>query len=142
MEIQKRTIVALRTITSKCFKNDDQYHDWLADNYGLASTKDLSEQEGREAITLLLKAFGDGKRLRINDSDEAEVGNWLSEDQEKYIKRLEKELGWKDNKSRLLGFIKRQTGLNKSARMLSVRDAQKVITGMLRLLKIEDQVNA
>lgn len=135
-KITKDQTRALRSVASKVFKDNDRYHEWLMDNYGYSSTLELSKADAIQAINLLLKSVGQGIMLKQDDAGKLAIGNWLTPAQRSKIEKLEKELGWQDNPSRLIGFIKRQTRLNKSVRMLSVKEAQKVINGLNQMLEV------
>lgn len=130
MKITKPQIKALQSIRHKVFTDSDAYHDWLLANYKKKSTLELTTIQAREAISLLLQGTGDA-----GQTDSRPRGVWLTRRQYGKIKALEKELGWQDNPKRIRGFIRRQLKLNKTINMLTISEAQKVITGMTRLTK-------
>jgi hypothetical protein len=130
----------LRAIVAAKSWTDDQYRAWLAAEYGLTSTKQLTERELEEAIRKQggnpaarrrAKAphpdTGGSKRESATapqkkDGDEPWAGRYegrgstgfagfLTQPQADYIARLEHELGWADDPRRLQGFIRRQLGL-------------------------------
>ena len=121
--INKDQIRAMQTLRHKVFGTDEEYREWLANNFGgKRSTKDLSYAEAREGISLLA-------------GNKPQDGPWLSCKQAWLIDKMENELCWQDNPQRMVGFIRRQTGLNKTKEMLTVREASKVITGLKKLIK-------
>ena len=64
---RKRKYAALHAQASKHGWDDVQYREWLQDNYGVNSAKNLSSQQLTQAVSLLgggFKAVNGGKTLR------------------------------------------------------------------------------
>jgi hypothetical protein len=127
MKIKKRTIRQLRTVASRFFPDDDQYHGWLAGRYGYGSTLELDESEAREAVDLLNRKLKERRRQQFGRRKSKR--NWLSFEQKEYIEGLFRELGIPEGK-RQIGFIKKQVGQAKAVDWLSPREARAVITGL------------
>lgn len=140
-KIDKKQIKVIRALAAKIFDDDDAYRDWLTKNFfrndARKSTTELTQQEGREAIEILMrfmppasKPAAGGNVSRYKGSDD---GVHLTKRQAYRISFLETALGWQDNFARLQGFIFKQTGKNQSVEMLSKGEASKVITGLEKM---------
>ena len=137
-DITKDQIRAIRTIASRMFPDDDAYHNWLMNNYHVASTKDLSKQMASQIIEML----GDPTHTKISEESKGRYyggGNpgsnrdHLTQAQADEIARLEDALGWTENPKRLRGFIVRQIGKHCTVEMLMNYEARKVISGMKKM---------
>ena len=101
---------------------------------GHISTKDLSVSEMNGLCQYLEYLLGD---RRIEDVD---FPNRVSHAQVSEISRLEKDLGWIANPSRLEGFLLRQTGgRTKIVNDLTRAEAQKVLNGLSFIARREHQ---
>lgn len=128
--ITKKQIIAIRTMASKKF-SDEEYHDWLWWNFKKESTKDLSYSEAESARKLLYKPFNHTPFDRVRSYTA------ISKAQAERIAILEVILEWHEDQSRLAGFVKKQTGKDVDVMKLSKKEAQKVITGMQRIVAPE-----
>lgn len=126
MDIQKRTIKRLRTAASKFFPDDEAYHVWIGYEYGVDSTLELTDEQGKEAA----KAVNEMKRARSKKREARRPGG-ITVAQQGYIEGLFAECGIPRGK-RQRGFIRKQTGKTKPAEWLTNREASKVITGLKR----------
>jgi hypothetical protein len=136
--IDKKQIKILRTLASKVFKNgNDEYHAWLQksffDDDNRKSTTELTATEAREAINILMR-YVSKPGATVSRYKGSNNGVNLTYKQAAKISFMETALGWADNFARMQGFIFKQTGKNKSVEMLSIGEAQKVITGLERIL--------
>ena len=149
MEVTKRQIKALQTASGKIFSSDTERRDWLEENYGVRSFKDLDAVKAGELIKKLDKRkpgthtntskgggcpssapsyAGKGKRGQQKH---------LTEAQAERIRLMEYLLGW--DKNRTCGFIYKQINRNKvvnvfkSVEMLMNYEAVKVIVGMEKI---------
>lgn len=131
----RNLIKPLRTAASKAFGDDDKYHDWLSDNYGVRSTLDLHNGQAIEALKLLSKitGFKGGQRYYTGQGKSGKQQH-LTQGQASKIAVLEKILNWQSQNHRLRGFIKRQTGKLTTVEMLMNWEASKVIVGMQRII--------
>jgi len=129
--INKKQVKKIRTVASKVFADDGEYHEWLKSNYGIKSTLDLGFYEAIEAINLLEGDTSFVARQRKNDPNK-----WrISKSQALRISVLEDLLGWANEPARLLKFIDRQVKHpGKNITDLSKQEARKVIIGMQRIL--------
>lgn len=133
----------LRSIAGKAFPDDAQYHDWLFVCFGKESTTELTIHEASEAIQLIQKQFP-GTKSHTLKSDyqgygQAGTNGNITPRQAHQVAVLECALGWTDNPARLAGFITRQTGKQSAVQMLSVKEAQKLITGLERILSTQKE---
>lgn len=151
-KISKSQVKAIRTAASKLFGTCDcastalgtgslcDYHDWLAQNFdGIVSTLDLTFYQADEAIQALAKATGyETKRRRYSGSGKkGKAADWLTPKQANKIGILAALLDWEPKRVR--GFLKRQTGRLCDVQMLRNYEAQKVITGMQKVIAGGDQ---
>lgn len=129
MKIQKRTTRRLRAAASKLFPDDEQYYNFIGQNYGVDSTLDLTETEAEEAIGIIdaelkaLKRSNHGRRK----------GSFLTLNQKEYIIGMFDELGWEKG-PRQWGFIEKQINRKCTIDMLKNREASKVIQGLEKLI--------
>lgn len=143
-QITNKQIIALRTAAAKVFRDDEEYHMWLAQNFdGICSTKDLSSADARQAITLLRKtlnysASGRFSKVYTGQGKKGSAASMLTPDQAAKIGALCGLLGWHENRGRLFGFIERQTGKKCDVQMLLNYEAQKLIIGMQKLIAGSD----
>ncbi|APF20370.1 hypothetical protein Calab_1480 [Caldithrix abyssi DSM 13497] len=137
----KKQIKLIRALAAHHFYDDDDYHDWLFDQFGKKSTKELTGHEAHEAIQLLSFRKAplrvDGGRHYSGSGRAGDGRHFLTQAQANKIGALEYALGWSGNPFRLIGFIKKQTGKNKTVEMLSRSEASKVIIGLEKLLEEE-----
>lgn len=145
----------LRAIVAAKGWSDDQYRAWLATEFGVTSTTQLTE---RELVAAVRKQGGNPEakkpakkpaRAQVQDAAAGRYegrggrgfAGFLTQSQADYIARLEDSLGWSSDPSRLRGFIRRQLGLpsnvTKPVEALRLREATKVITGLERLAGIK-----
>lgn len=108
-----------------------------------ASSADLDERGRGDLIEIFRIDFQWDERAEtrrkgrtgvryVGKGAEGEAGH-LTQAQAGYIAQLEDELGWTDDPKRLVGFIERQIGVNKTPSMLRNREASDVITGLERM---------
>ena len=110
-------------------------HDVVAGATGKDSITTLSIKEGADVIDSLIRAGGIVKRKRRSPRDlPPNVVELLSPKQAKFIKYLEKNLGWQDKPERLKGFIKR---IIKREVVRTKQEAIKVIEGLKSMEKRE-----
>ena len=115
--IRKDQIIRLRTVASKLFQDDHQYHGWLGANYDVESTKDLSERQGNLAYHEI------DRQLKLSSETEGSLPGFVGRKgfitlkQYKYMKAMFDELGW-DTEKRQMGFIRKQLGLPKNVHKL------------------------
>lgn len=137
--INKGQIKALRTIASKIFPGDEEYRAWLYQRYEVESTKDISFHQANDALDALNKELNPNRKPQKRyygsgrKAANRRTNNHLHKSQAEKIGALEKLLSWDNDKTRLLGFITRQTGHNKAVQMLTPGEATKVIVGMQRI---------
>lgn len=134
--ITTKQIKKLRALASWRFPDDELYHAWLEQQFNVESTKDLSVGQASRAIWLLLPDEQRGKKPGIYPQGSGR-GDHLTPKQARKIGGLAADMGW--DRASLVSFIRRQTGLNKSVEMLSVKEAVKVITGMERVFNYNQQ---
>lgn len=140
----KGQVKAIRTLASKIFRDDDEYHDALMSNYGVKSSKDLRYYEASEFINKLSRLAGSTPTSAGgNTSPSAGAPSYygkgkkgrqrnLTPAQAERIEILKNILGW--NEQSVLNFIHRQTRRLKGVQMLMNWEAVKVIVGMQRIL--------
>lgn len=137
----KKQIKAIRTLASRHFYNDDDYHDWLFEQFKKRSTKELNSYEASEAIQLLSfrkpPLRRDGGRYYRGMGRAGDGGVFITQAQADKIGALENAFGWSGDPFRLIGFIKKQTGKIKTVEMLSRSEASKVIIGLEKLMNEE-----
>lgn len=114
---------------------EKEYRLWLVENWGVESSADLDSLQASEVIRALKgqtpdpqpgKYYGTGKR--------GQAGRCLTMSQAKRIEMLEKLLGW--DESTIQKFVKRQIGECKPIQMVRLYEAQKLITGLHKLLAV------
>ncbi|MEQ9309712.1 MAG: DUF1018 domain-containing protein [Balneolaceae bacterium] len=148
--IQKRTIRRLRTAASKYFskaylddasgKTIDPYRVFLAKEYEVASTLDLSEEQGVEALAKIDRMAKTDRKKKSQKRIVGKVGNTvqlLSLEQKEFINGLFDQLAM-DSKERRFGFIRKQISTPKAVDWLTPSEATKVITGLKRMLKVSN----
>lgn len=126
-----KSLYAVIHITRQNIWGDDRthYEDMLKKFYGAGSSSDLSYREKLDFIDRL-KAIEEGKPM---PSIDRQSGPWANEWAINKIDALCAVLGW-DNEQRLNGWIKRQTGKLKTKRMLTKKEATKVIIGLIKMI--------
>ncbi|KEQ23416.1 regulatory protein GemA [Paenibacillus tyrfis] len=87
---------------------------------GNRSISALTKEQGIKLIDRLCKIVGEVPKPREHRASEAMIG---------YIRKLEQELGWKDDPNRLLGFMKRMTGVDR-LEWLTKQQGIKLIEGL------------
>lgn len=128
--INKAQVKKIRTVASRVFADDAEYHDWLKLNYGIKSTLDLGYYEAIEAINLLEGNTSFVARRRKNRVDFR-----ISRPQAIRISILEKLLGWEADPARLIKFVDRQVKEpGRNIEDLTKSEARKVIIGLQRIL--------
>lgn len=110
-------------------ENREHYEKMLHDFYGAASSTELSYREKLDFIDRL-KAIKNGEKL---PSIDRRNGPWANEWAISKISALCLVLGW-EKEERLNGWIKRQTGKQKTKRMLTKGEATKVIIGLQKMI--------
>lgn len=101
------------------YSDIDQFkEEFIYANYGVSSTKDLSIGMADDAIKRMQDVLGDKK-------------NRISFGQQKKIEALQQLLAMSDKS--LWTFIHKQTGFNRSVKMLESDQASKVIVGLQRI---------
>lgn len=126
-----KNLFAVIHITRKEIWGEDRetYEQMLNDFYGAGSSSDLSYREKLDFIDRL-KAIRNGEPMpKINRKN----GPWAKRWQIDKIDALAGVLGWEADR-RLNGFIKRQTGKNKTKWMITKREATKVIIGLMKMI--------
>ena len=113
----------------------DDLHELVSLTTGKDSIKALSTKEGADVIDNLVRAGGRVKRKRKPRRDlPPNVVELLTPKQARFIKYLEKKLGWQDSPERLKGFIKRSI---KKEVVRTKREAMKVIEGLKSMAERE-----
>lgn len=112
---------------------EDHYRAFLSDNYGVDSPTLMSKSEAADCIDVL-RALEQGKPVKPR----SRRGIWLTKWQRDKIVSLLDLLGWIDERQ-AYGFIKKQTGRNKSIDMLTRGEATKVIVGLQRVYSRGDR---
>ena len=108
--------------------DNDELHELVAGVTGKASIKALSVMEGKDVIDTLIRAGGKVTNKRRPRRDlPANVVEMVTPKQARFIKYLEKKLGWQDSPERLKGFIKRTI---KKKVVRTKPEATKVIEGL------------
>ena len=140
-KISKRTIRSLRAAASKYFpagdkydKENSPYHVWLGNNFGVDSTLDLTDEQGKKARGMIDELIKDQRRAKHGKR----TGNWLSANQKDFMEGLFADLDIPEG-PRQMAFIKKQLGIAKSPNWLSPGEATKVITGLKRYKKSLDK---
>ena len=123
---QRKAIHAAAAIT---FGSDDDYREWLHNNFGVHSCTNLSFSEAHQAIQILAAFTGH----KSDYKHQPRQGSRVSGAQITKIKALEILLDWKENPARLDGCINRQTGKTAALEMLNKSEAKKIIIGMQRI---------
>jgi len=141
-DINNKQIKILRTCASKVFADNDQYHEWLASNFGKSSTKKLNNSEAVEAIYLVSQMVPGAPKVKKSKGRYTGAGTFgmLTASQAWKIEQLEDALGWSESPQRLKGFIKRQLSKGKHVESLTNREASRVISGLVKL-NHEDLLN-
>jgi len=110
-----------------------EYRLWLVENWGVESAAELDSLQASEVIRALKgqapdpqpgKYYGTGKR--------GQAGRCLTMSQAKRIEMLERLLDW--DSETMNKFVKRQIGEWKPIQMIRLYEAQKIITGLHKLL--------
>jgi len=158
--ITKPQIKTIRGMESQVFEDDTQYRNFLLATFpekewsdpSRPSTKDLTQKEAHRAIQALKDAKGEGtpsppdRPTPPPQGGEPWEGHYkghpnkhqagqLTQKQADEIARLEWKIGWTPEPSHVRGFIKRQLGTQMQVTDLTKREAQKVITGLRRVLE-------
>lgn len=108
--------------------DSDGLHELVGGATGKDSITTLSTKEGADVIDSLVWAGGIVKRKRRFPRDlPPNVVELLTPKQARFIKYLEKKLGWQDDPKRLRGFIKRTV---KKEVVRTKQEAIKVIEGL------------
>lgn len=139
--ITKPLTIRLRGLVANIFPEDDAYRAWLAEQYDVASTLDLTEAQANHAISELIgharREIGGGSAPKGRRYAVSGAAGRITQKQADYIAGLEDRLGWSADRSRLVGFIRRQLRLDDKVYVLvpslSVADASKVIVGLEKL---------
>jgi len=118
--ITKPQIKKIRTMASHIFGDDEDYHNWLIENFGKKSTKKLNIHEASEAFRLL-----DGDTSGYD-------GRLLSKAQGERIALLQDMMDW--DSEHLVGFVDRQVKGGKKISQLYKHEARKVIIGLQRVI--------
>ena len=88
--------------------DSDCLHEMVFNITGNDSLKALSVEQGKQVIDSLIYAGAKVKKTRKPRRDlPLNVVELITPDQVRFIKYLEKKLGWHDNPERLKGFLKR-----------------------------------
>ena len=110
-------------------------HELIAGATGKDSITILSSKEAADVIDSLVWAGGIVKRKRRSPRDlPPNVVELLSPKQARFIKYLEKKLGWQDEPERLQGFIKRTI---KKEMVRTKLEAIKIIEGLKSMAERE-----
>jgi len=144
MDSRVKKLRSLHAAGKAAGMDHEMLSDSICSHYGLASLKDLSEDQIDEAVLRLRSATaaasGKPKRGYYGSGTANGLGySRITAAQAKKISALEYLLGWETNPARLAGFIKRQTGKDKAVEWLTVAHAQKVIIGLQRILAGKDK---
>ena len=116
----------LRALSRSVFPSDDLYHDWLLQQFGKVSTKQLTRRDASMAIRLL-KGDTSDRAYPIGSG----VAAHLTDRQARKIGALIAERGISG--AGLDRIIKRQTGQDKGVEMLTRSEATKVIILLERM---------
>lgn len=115
--------------------DSDELHEVVAGITGKHSIKTLSVVEGKDVIEALARAGGKVTKKRKPRRDlPLNVVEIVTPKQMRFIKYLEKKLGWNDNPERLKGFIKRTI---KKEVVRTKQEASKVIEGLKSMAERE-----
>jgi hypothetical protein len=143
-----RTVAGKRFAPCRCRRPaadpSCEYHAWLMDAFGVASTRDLDHVQTQQAIDALEGRKARPPRSRTSDQPwrgrYAAVGTkgTATQAQLDEVARLEHELGWTERRDALQSMIRRQLGRPSSVytppHLLANRQASSLVTGMKRLL--------
>ena len=133
--ITEGQIKLIWVLTRQLGMDRDKLHELIAWATGKDSIKALSTQEGADVIDNLVRAGGRvKKRRKPRRYLPPNVVELLTPKQARFIKYLEKKLGWQDSPERLRGFIKRTT---KKEVVRTKREAMKVIEGLKSMAERE-----
>lgn len=120
-----------------------------SEKLGLHNPKESKEKIKESELYLLL--YRETKKTSMRECTDSELQrllnglkffqqenkaktNMITEKQKKYIKFLERKLGWNNNQNRLRGFIKKYAKVD-SIDWLTAKHASNVIEGLKKLLK-------
>jgi phage gp16-like protein len=117
--------------------DSDELHEAVSGVTGKDSIKGLSSNEAAKVIDSLVHAGGRVKKKRRPPRDlPYNVVELLSPKQARFIKYLEKKLGWQNEPDRLSGFIKRSI---KRDVVRTKREAMKIIEGLKAMAEREEK---
>jgi len=137
---------AIRTLASKIFADDNEYHDSLEQNFGVRSCKSLTIAQASSFVKNLsshLSGTGLSSSGSVHPRASGTFNKYtgrgvkgrqkhLTAYQAERIELLEKLLGWKSENTTV--FVSRQVKLLKGVEMLMNWEAVKVIVGMQKIL--------
>lgn len=129
----KKQRMMIATMGRRYFVDDDQYRQFLDDNYGVESSTELTLEEARDCIDVL-KCLMDGRPV----PERRGRGIWISDDQRDKIMALFDLCGYTSAPG-IYKFLNRQTGKNKGIHMLTRYEATKVILGLQRIYAGKDK---
>ena len=149
--ITKPTTTELRRLAAVFFPTDEDYRARLFTTYGVRSTLDLSEKQGREIIDDVRRELGHAPRNArtaakphpsgrehwtrcYHGGGSKEFAHRLTPKQAREIARLEDVLGWTADPKRLTGFVARtlrlQAPITKTPSMLTKAEATDLLTAL------------
>jgi hypothetical protein len=135
-----KQIKVIKAIQRDKFSSDEEYRDWLRNNFKVTSCTKLNNQEASEAIQLLtegkIKPVTPAK-YRGNGKRGSQVH--LTPAQAERIRILEEILDWHSNGRRLQGFMKRIFNRETRVDWLKNYEAVKLILGMTKLISGKDE---
>jgi len=128
-EITKNQKTIIWTIVRKNGIDEEIFRDWLKENYGTRSTRELSEGQAGSVIEGLKAFVGDSYRPRTRTWGITDKQFWKA-------RALAEKLGWNDPK-RLDGLVKKMFYGKDRLELLNKAEATKLI---LALEKMVDEV--
>jgi len=126
--ITKKQIQVMWVLARQLGMADENLHDFVREQTGKHSIKGLSGSEGGEIIDSLIEAGAKVKKKRKPRRDlPPNVVELATPEQIRFIKYLEKQLGWQDNPERIKGFLKHTI---KKETIRTKQDGVKAIQGL------------
>ena len=106
--ITEKQIKLMWVLAKQLGVDSEALHELIHGVYGKTSLKSLAKHEAKTIIDRFIQAGGKVKKKRAPRRNlPPNVVEMVTHKQLRFIKSLEKELGWHDNPERLRGFLKR-----------------------------------
>ena len=124
--ITKNQLTAIWTIVQKSYIDIDMFRDWLSDNYGIRSTRKLTEAQAASVI--------DSLKVFIGQSYKPHGSTWGITDRQFWKARfLAEKLGW-DDPRRLDGLIKKMFYGKDELKILNKTEGTKLIVALEKMV--------